>query len=319
MFKFFVGFLVLCLLPCGVALASEERFATVGDEVISRAEYEAHVETGLRQRFYHGKVPEAELLAFREEMAQELIDRVLLVQEARRRGLQPERAHVDAVIEKTWQRYQKDPAWQQQKETMLLQLRQAVEKRDLIAQLRQQVTQTVEPDEVAVRAYYRAQPDKFTTPERLRLSLIMLAVEAWAPQAKWRAAEQEAARLVQRLRDGKADFADLARLHSSDGSAAQGGDLGYVHLGMLAPEAQQHVEGLALGAVSAPLRLLQGIAIFRLDGREAAQLNDFDRVRERARGLLQRQQQQQVWLQLIEGLRQRTPVQRYEMKMSDNG
>ena len=318
MVRFFVLF-ICSLLSCGISLAAEERFASVGDEVISRAEYEAHVGTGLRERFYHGKIPEAELLAFREEMALELIDRVLLVQEARRRGLQPQEAHVGAVIEQTVQRYQNDPAWQVQKETMLPRLRQAVEKRDLIAQLRQRVTQLEEPDEASVRAYYEAEPDKFTTPERLRLSLIMLAVEAWAPQTTWRAAEQEAARLVQQLREGKADFADLARLHSSDASAAQGGDLGYVHLGMLAPEAQRHVEGLALGVVSTPLRLLQGIAIFRLDGREVAQLNDFDRVRERAGGLLQRQRQQQAWLQLIEGLRQRTPVQRYEIKMSDDG
>ena len=73
--------LALMLLLCGF-VSAEERFATVGDEVITRAEYEAHVETGLRQRFYHGKVPEAEIQAFREEMAQELIDRVLLVQDA---------------------------------------------------------------------------------------------------------------------------------------------------------------------------------------------------------------------------------------------
>jgi hypothetical protein len=314
--------LLLALLQCGV-VAADELFASVGDEVITRAEYEAHIETGLRQRFYHGKVPEAELRAFHEEMAQELIDRVLLVQEARRRGLQPQPAHVEAVVEQTRQRYRHDPSWQQQGEVVLKQLRQSVEKRDLIAQLRQQVVEeAIQPAaaaEVAVREYYRTHPDKFTTPERLRLSLIMLAVEPWAPQAKWQAADQEAVRLVQQLRDGKADFAELARLHSSDASAPQGGDLGYVHLGMLAPEAQQHVDALAPGEIAAPLRLLQGIAIFRLDGREAAQLNDFDQVRERAQGLFQRQRQQQAWVQLLEELRQRTPVQRYKMKVTDDG
>jgi len=310
--------LFVALLFSGIAVA-EALFATVGNEVISVAEYEAHVEAGLRQRYYHGKVPEAELKAFREEMAAELIDRVLLVQEARRRGLQAQAAHVEAVIEQTRQRYRHDPVWLQQQETLIARLRDGVEKRDLIAQLRQQVTQIGKPDEQAVRAYYQTHPDKFTTPERLRLSLIMLGVEAWAPQTKWQAAEQEAQRLLSRLRDGKADFAELARLHSSDASAAQGGDLGYVHLGMLAPEAQQHIEGLEIGAIAEPLRLLQGFALFRLDGREAARLNDFEQVRERAGGLLLRQQQQQAWLQLIEGLRQQTPVHRHEMKMSNEG
>ena len=88
---------------------------------------------------------------------------------------------------------------------------------------------------------------------------------------------------------------------------------------MLAPEAQQHVEGLIPGNIAAPLRLLQGIAIFRLEGRVPAQLNDFDQVRERALGLLQRQQQKQAWLQLLEELHQRTPVKRYDMTMNNDG
>jgi len=316
--------LVLAVLLSGVAVA-EDLFATVGDEGITWAEYEAHVDTGLRQRFFHGKVPEAELQAFREEMAQELIDRVLLVREARRRGLQPQAAHVEAAIEETRQRYRQNPAWKDQEETVVARLRQAVVKRDLITQLRQQVVEqairvdSAQAEEAAVRRYYNEHPEQFTTPERLRLSLIMLGVEPWAPQAKWRAAEQEAERLVQKLQSGHAEFTELARLHSSDASSSQGGDLGYIHLGMLSPEAQKHVEGLKPGEVAAPLRLLQGIAIFRLDGRLPAQLNGFDQVRERARGLLQRQQQQQAWLQLIKGLRQRTPVQRNDVKMNNDG
>ena len=132
--------LVLAMLLNGVAVA-EEFFATVGDEGISWAEYEAHVDAGLRQRYFHGKVPEAEMQAFREEMAQELIDRVLLVQEARRRGLQPQSADVEAEIEQTRQRYRHNPAWTEQEETVVARLRQAVIKRDLIDQLRKQVVE----------------------------------------------------------------------------------------------------------------------------------------------------------------------------------
>jgi peptidyl-prolyl cis-trans isomerase C len=51
---------------------------------------------------------------------------------------------------------------------------------------------------------------------------------------------EEATQLIQRLRNG-ADFPDLARDFSKDGSASNGGDLGYVRLDMMAPE---------LGAVS---------------------------------------------------------------------
>jgi len=307
------------LLQLQVAVAGP-LFATVGGEDISREAYEAYVAAGLRQQFYHGKVSEEKLRAFREQMAVELIDQVLLVQEARRRGLQIHKALIDDELSRTRQRYQNVADWKQQEKTVLERMRTALERRDLIDQLRQQVvTGVAEPDEVLVHKFYQTNPEKFTTPERLHLSLIMLGVEPWAPTTKWQAAEQEAAELVQRLRAGEADFADLAHLHSSDASAAQGGDLGFVHLGMLAPEVQKHVDKLDVGEIAEPLRLLQGIAIFRLDGREDAHLNDFVQVQERATGLLKRQLQEQAWAQLLERLRQQTPIQRYEMTASDEG
>jgi parvulin-like peptidyl-prolyl isomerase len=310
---------LVLLLQLNVA-AADALFATVGDEQISYAEYEAHVAAGLRQQFYHGKVPEAQLQAFREKMGNELIDRALLVQEARRRGLQARKARIDDEVAQTRQRYQDRPGWQQQEQAVLAQLRAKLARQDLIAQLRKQVVDAVAmPDEEAARQYYQRYPEKFTTPERLRLSLIMLGVEPWSPTVKWQAAEEEAKGLVQRLRAGTADFADLARLRSSDASASQGGDLGYVHVGMLAPDVQQHVEKLHVGDVAEPLRLLQGIAIFRLDGRQDAQLNAFEQVQERAAGLLQRRQQQQAWTQLLERLREQTPIKRYQKTVSDEG
>lgn len=315
----FVSGMLVLLLQLGVASAGP-LFATVDGEDISREAYEGYVAAGLRQQFFHGKVPEAKLRAFREKMALELIDHVLLVQEARRRGLQVHKALIENELAQTRQRYQNLPNWRQQEKVVLAQMRAALERQDLTDQLQQQVTAAVvEPDVAAVRQYYQDNPDKFTTPERLHLSLIMLGVEPWAPASKWQAAEQDAGGLVQRLRAGEAEFADLARLESTDASAAQGGDLGFVHLGMLAPEVQGHVDKLVVGEVADPLRLLQGIAIFRLDGREDAHLNDFEQVQERATGLLKRQLQQQAWTQLLDKLRKQTPIQRYEMTVSDEG
>jgi len=308
------------LLQLELSVAAGAVFATIGGEEISLETYEAHVAAGLRQQFYHGKIPDAQLQAFREKMATELIDRELLVQEASRRGLQARKSRIDDEVARTRLRYQHEAGWQQHEQVVLGQLRTELERQDLVEQLRQQVISgVVEPDEAAARRYYQGNREKFTTPERLRLSLIMLGVEPWAPTSTWQAAEQEAAGLVQRLRAETAGFAALARLHSSDASAAQGGDLGFVHLGMLAPEVQQHVYRLRIGEVAEPLKMLQGIAIFRLDGREDAQLNDFEQVQERASGLLQRQRQQQAWMQLLERLRKQTPIQRYEMTVSDDG
>lgn len=59
--------------------------------------------------------------------------------------------------------------------------------------------------------------------------------------------------LKERLNNG-ADFAELARLQSEDGSAAQGGDLGWLAPGDTVPEFERAMNALNIGHISDPVR-----------------------------------------------------------------
>jgi parvulin-like peptidyl-prolyl isomerase len=65
---------------------------------------------------------------------------------------------------------------------------------------------------------------------------------------------------------------------------------------------------LAVGKMSAPTRLLEGVAIVRLDGRKTAQQRRFDEARARAADLWQRDEADARWKRLLAELRARTPV-----------
>jgi parvulin-like peptidyl-prolyl isomerase len=108
--------------------------------------------------------------------------------------------------------------------------------------------------------------------------------------------------LVRQLRQG-ADFAELARLHSQDASAEAGGDLGYLHRGMLGSTAEQALAPLAPGEVSEPVRLLEGIAIFALRERRTPRLSPLAEVRARAAELCRRERSDQARRALLARLR----------------
>jgi parvulin-like peptidyl-prolyl isomerase len=189
---------------------------------------------------------------------------------------------------------------------MLPPLKLRLEQNSVLDQLQASVRKVPEPGDAQVRAYYEQHKDKFTEPEQVKISLILLKVDPSSPQAKWNGAMEEGATIAKRLRGG-ADFAQLANLHSGDASASKGGQLDYVHRGMLPEAAQASIDKMQPGAVSDPVTLIEGVAILRLDDRKPARLNPLSAVRQRAHDLLLRDQSEQAWSALIARLRRDTP------------
>ena len=79
---------------------------------------------------------------------------------------------------------------------------------------------------------------------------------------------QAAAEQMRKWRDdivgGKADFANLAREHSQDGSARAGGDLGWANPGMFVPEFERVMNALALNEVSQPVASRFGVHLIQV-------------------------------------------------------
>jgi parvulin-like peptidyl-prolyl isomerase len=154
------------------------------------------------------------------------------------------------------------------------------------------------PTKEEVRAYYEANPDKFTSPEQIRVSTILLKVEPWQPKEVWDDTAAKAEDILAELKQG-ADFDAYAAEYPPQKQE----QLGYLHRGMLGEKAQAAIDKLQPGQITGVVRLLEGVGIFRLDDRKAARLNPLDRVYERASGLLGREQSEAAYRQRMDTLR----------------
>ena len=282
-------------------------YAKVGDREITVEEYNQTYARTMRQRYYHSKPPEAELALVRQEIADELITRQLLLLEAARSGMKPDEESIQATLQQYDQRYASSPRWQQERARLLGSLKVKLEEDDLLRQLESKVKNIVPPDEEQVRVYYEQNPEKFTEPMRQKLSLILLTVDPSSSADIWQAAMDTGQELVKQLHAG-ADFAEFARLYSGDVSAEKGGDMGYVHREMLSESAQKAIDKLQPGQISEPVRTLHGVAILRLDDRQAERLRDYADVSDRAYKLWRREHSEAAWLAFKSKLRLDTPV-----------
>lgn len=282
-------------------------FATVGDTVVPASDFQRALAVAMRRKYYHAKPPEAEYDRFQREVGDEVVNRVLLLAEARRRGIQPDTERIKATVAGYDAQYQGSANWAANREKMLAAVLPQLEKDSLLERLEKLVRQVPEPSEAALRGYYEQHKDLFVEPEQVKLAVILLKVDPSSPQAVWNGAMAEARTLHRRLLAG-ADFGEMARLHSGDRSAARGGEMDYTHRGMLPPAVHGLVDKLQLHQVSEPVQLLEGVAILRLDDRRAATQRSFEQVRDRAADLWRRDEADARWKKLIAELRQATPI-----------
>lgn len=294
-------------------------FATVGGIEISGREYLAILRNDGRRKFYHGQPPEEELAEFRRKVGEQLIDRQLMLRAAAERNIAHDPAWVEKKLQKYLEQLKKNPDWPSKADSLLPQLRDRLREESRVLRLESQIRDIAHPGEVELREFYRQRGELFTTPERYRVSLIMVRVPPWASTDEWESARLKTQALWGQLEEG-ASFEELARLHSQDTSADQGGDLGFLHRDMLGGGAQAAVEPLQTGQYTKPVRMLEGYALLELTGREPAQLNSFTDVEERAKALWMREKRDSAWeifrVALRNGIEVRVNERYYELPAS---
>ena len=128
------------------------------------------------------------------------------------------------------------------------------------------------------------------------------------PELSQAAAVAKLADIRQRIASGKTDFASAARENSQDGSAAQGGDLGWAGPGMFVPEFEEAMNRLGDGQISSPVVSRFGVHLIQLVERRRADLSPRE-VRELVRNQLRETKLDEAYATWTRDVRERAYVE----------
>ena len=140
-----------------------------------------------------------------------------------------------------------DPAFKQQLARV---------KDDLLVQFA--IAKTIERVNVTeeeIKTYFSENPDQFAAQEQVTASHILVD------------SEEEAAQLLDQIRDGAISFEDAAKAHSSCPSSQNGGSLGEFGRGQMVKEFDDACFSMEVGELRGPVQTQFGWHIIRLDGK----------------------------------------------------
>lgn len=182
--------------------------------------------------------------------------RTLLLQEARRRGLEPEPAEVGP------NRFETD-------------------EEALVRGLLETAVNVSRPTEAAVRAEWARDPSRFRSPPLWEVSHILCACDPRDDTAR-RHALALATDLTGRALDDPRGFAALAKEYSDCGSKVSGGALGQLGPGDTVPEFEAALRRMAEGDITVePVLTRHGYHVIRMDAVAEGAVLPFEAVRDK--------------------------------------
>jgi peptidyl-prolyl cis-trans isomerase SurA len=132
--------------------------------------------------------------------------------------------------------------------------------------------------------------------------ILIAPADGAADDAAWEAARIKAELIRTQLLDSAVDFAEMARQHSKDASARDGGDLGTLKRGELSEEIEAQILAVQPGGISRPYRSPLGYHVFKLESKDSLEGDGLTRVKQQIREILFREKYEtrlEAWLKEI--------------------
>ena len=309
-----------------LVLASMSTSAELVDTIAAKVDQEVILLSELRAQIY----PQLPILqqesattteynekvdALLQETLRESIETKILYREAVRMGMELHESVIEDDVKSFRAQFKTDEefmAYLNEKGETLSNYREQQVKRYMAAEVGKTKMRTLRDEVVIAESdvdqYFADHTEEFTKPAQVRIRQIMLRSR--------RNSDERAQSLatMQQLRDqiiAGADFETLAKAHSEDPAAADGGIIGWQQKGQLAPAIEEAVFSLKKGEVSEIVETPLGVYILRVDDHKEAEAMSKQDARGLIEPALRRTVASEQYAKWVNDLRRRRNVRVY--------
>jgi len=253
----------------------------------------------------------------RKMVLENLIDRELLYQQSRKKGISIKDAEVNEQLDRLKKQYPNEQAFKdsmaedhltedtvKSRIKMNLAVQQFVEK---------EFEGKVQVTEAEAKAFYDGHPEYFTEPETIRASGILIKTDVKSDAAKKEEARKKMEDIQKRVQKGE-DFAILAKDFSQDASAAQGGDLGTIPRGRMPKALDDAAFSLKPGEVSNVLETELGFHLIKVHEKKPERVVPLKDVEEKIRQHLSNQKLKQMVDEHLNEVKKTAKIERISTK-----
>ena len=293
-------FMLLLLIIAGTGTAEDITVARVNGVAIPARELEEAIDLLIPRAVFHGNVSAETRGEFRERALDDVIVRELQHQDARARGLKPDRQTVRQEMEKVRDRY---PSKAEYRKALVQSgyteetLKARFERDSLVkAVIAAVVTGPSRVNDAELREYYDRNAGAFTKPETARLRIISARDEKKAKDA------------LALVKAGE-DFGSIAARMSEDSYRIKGGDIGFIHRGRIYPALEDAAFRMKAGEVSDPILAEGSWFIVRVEERQPGRQIPFDEAKGKLKQDLEKKRTTELSEKWIAALREKAVIE----------
>jgi peptidyl-prolyl cis-trans isomerase C len=257
------------------------------------------------------------MMEARKMVLENLIDRELLYQQSRKKGIVINDAQVNEQLDGLKKQYPSEQAFKDSmaedhlsEDTVKSRIKMNLAVQKFVEK---EFGGKVDVSEGEAKAFYDENPEYFTQPESIRASGILIKVDPKFEPAKKEEARKKLEDIQKRVQKGE-DFAILAKDFSQDASAAQGGDLGIIPRGRMPKALDDAAFSLKPGEVSGVVETEMGFHLIKVQEKKPEKVIPFKDAEEKIRQHLADQKVKQRVDEYLSELKKTAKIERISIK-----